>query len=58
MTDSLQSAAMHSATIGHARAQELGIPTEYLSPYTSAWDHLWRLHAHYAFLLGPQPRRS
>lgn len=58
MTDSLQSAAMHSATIGHARAQELGIPTEYLSPHTSAWDHLWRLHAHYAFLLGPQPREN
>ena len=58
MTDSLQSAAMHSATIGYMRAQELGIPTEYLPPHSSAWEHLWRLHAHYAFLLGPQPRTN
>lgn len=58
LTGSLQSSAMHSATIGHARAQELGIPTEYLSPHSSTWDLLWRLHAHYAFLLGPQPREN
>ncbi len=58
MTHSLQSAAMHSATIGHTKAQELGIPAEYLSPHSTVWDHLWRLHAHYAFLLGPQPRKN
>lgn len=58
MTESLQNAAMHSATIGHSRARELGIPTEYLSPHSSTWDLLWRLHAHYALLLGPQPREN
>lgn len=58
LTESLQSSAMHSATIGHARAKELGIPAEYLSPHSQTWDLLWRLHAHYAFLLGPQPREN
>ena len=58
MTDNLQSSAMHSATIGHARAGELGVPAEYMSPHSPTWDLLWRLHAHYAFLLGPQPREN
>ncbi len=31
---------------------------EYLSPHSSAWDHLCRLHARDAFLLGPQPREN
>lgn len=58
MTEDLQSSAVHSATIGHARAKELGIPTEYLSPHSSTWDLLWRLHAHYAFLLSHQSREN
>ncbi len=58
ITRNLQSSAMHSATIGHMRAEELGIPTEYMSPQSETWDLLWRLHAHYAYLLGPQPRNN
>lgn len=58
ITKSLQSSAMHSATIGHSRASELGLPAAYLSPQSQTWDMLWRLHAHYAYLLGPYPRSN
>lgn len=58
ITRNLQSSAMHSATIGHARARELGVPAKYLSSHSQTWDLLWRLHAHYAYLLGPQPREN
>lgn len=58
ITKSLQSSAVHSATIGHSRAAELGLPTEYLAPQSPTWDTLWRLHAHYAYLLGPYPRSN
>ncbi|MCQ3814124.1 MAG: hypothetical protein KTU85_06865 [Acidimicrobiia bacterium] len=51
----LQSHAMHSATIGHHQASQLGLPIEYLSPQSERWQSLWRLHAHYVALAGPYP---
>ena len=45
--ENLQSQAMHSATIGHAKAAELGLPAKYLSPLSEEWNRLWRLHTHY-----------
>ena len=32
LSENLQNQAMHSATIGHAKAAELGIPTHYMNP--------------------------
>ncbi|MXX64981.1 MAG: hypothetical protein F4Z36_07935 [Acidimicrobiia bacterium] len=58
ITKALQSSAMHSATIRYTQAKELGIPTEYLPPHSEIWNLLWRLHAHYAYLLGPRPRNN
>lgn len=58
ITTNLQSSAMHSATIGHAKAKELGVLAEYMSAHSHRWDQVWRLHAQYAFLLGPQPREN
>ena len=48
----LQSHAMHSATIGHQHATELGLPVLYMSSQSDEWDMLWRLHARYVALLG------
>lgn len=56
ITNNLQSSAMHSATIGHARALDLGLPAVYLPPDSIHWDILWRLHAQYAYDVGPHPR--
>lgn len=58
ITKNLQSSAVHSATISHSRAAELGLPAVYMPPRTQVWDMLWRLHAHYAYLLGPYPRSN
>lgn len=48
----LQSHAMHSATIGHQHATQLGLPVLYMSSQSDEWDMLWRLHARYVALLG------
>ena len=48
----LQSHAMHSATIGHQHAKQLGLPVLYMSSQSDEWDMLWRLHARYVALLG------
>ena len=48
----LQSHAMHSATIGHQHATQLGLPVLYMSSKSDEWDMLWRLHARYVALLG------
>lgn len=58
ISSNLQSQALHSATIGYQKARELGIPVKYLPPSSEEWDMLWRLHAHYAYLLGPYPTRN
>lgn len=58
ITKNLQSSAMHSATIGHSRASELGLPIAYMPSRSAEWDLLWRLHTHYAFKLGPHPRNN
>ena len=55
ITRDLQSSPMHSATIGQARASDLGLPAVYMKPKSSEWDTLWRLHAHYAYHFGPSP---
>lgn len=54
----LQSHALHSATIGHQQAKELGLPIRYMSGQSDEWDMLWRLHARYVALLGPYPSES
>ena len=38
---------MHSATIGYTKAEELGLPIEYLDSRSEQWDQLWRLHTDY-----------
>lgn len=53
ITQQLQSHALHSATIGHQQASQLGLPVLYMSPQSDSWDLLWRLHAHYVALHGP-----
>jgi hypothetical protein len=58
ITKNLQSSPMHSATIGHARASDLGLPAIYMRSRSNEWDMLWRLHAHYVFHLGPSPRTN
>lgn len=58
ITEQLQSHALHSATIGHEQAAQLGLPVTYMSPRTDQWDMLWRLHATYVALLGAYPRES
>ena len=58
ITKNLQSSPMHSATIGHARASDLGLPAVYLKPSSRRWDMLWRLHAHYVFHFGPSPQSN
>ena len=52
----LQRHAMHSATIGHLQAEQLGLPVLYMSPQLDDWDMLWRLHTKYVALMGPYPR--
>lgn len=54
----LQSHALHSATIGHQQAKELGLPILYMSGQPDEWDMLWRLHAKYVALLGAYPSES
>ena len=54
----LQSHAMHSATIGHQHATQLGLPVLYMSSQSDEWDMLWRLHARYVALLGAYPSDS
>lgn len=56
--ESLQNQAMHSATIGHAKAVELDIPAEYMSPSSEEWEKLWRLHAYYVAECGPSPHNN
>ena len=58
ITANLQSSPMHSATIGHAKASDLGLPALYMRPHSSEWDMLWRLHAHYVHVLGFPPRSN
>ncbi len=58
ITKNLQSSPMHSATIGHARASDLGLPAIYMRPQSTEWDMLWRLHAHSVYHLGPSPRSN
>ena len=58
ITTNLQSSPMHSATIGHARASDLGLPALYMRPRSSEWNMLWRLHAHYVYLLGSPPKTN
>ncbi|MCY3851422.1 MAG: hypothetical protein OXF75_11595 [Acidimicrobiaceae bacterium] len=54
----LQGQAMHSAAIGHSRAGELGLPTQYLAPQSEQWDMLWRLHTMYVVLRGASSNTS
>ena len=54
----LQSHAMHSATIGHQQAIQLGLPVLYMSSQSDQWEMLWRLHAHYVALMGAYPTDS
>lgn len=54
----LQSHALHSATIGHEQARQLGLPILYMSSQSESWDLLWRLHAHYVALIGAYPSDS
>lgn len=56
ISNNLQNSAMHSATIGHAKASELGLPAVYLQPESQHWDMLWRLHAQYSYDFGPHPK--
>lgn len=58
LSESLQNQAMHSATIGHTKAVELGIPAEYMSPSSEEWDRLWRLHTYYVAEYGPLPHNN
>lgn len=58
ITKNLQSSPMHSATIGHARASDLGLPAVYMQPHSQQWDMLWRLHAHYVYHFGPPPLKN
>jgi len=58
MAKALQGQAMHSATIGHDQAKTLGIPAEYMSPQSTEWDALWRLHTFYVVLLGLRFRET
>ncbi|MCY3952066.1 MAG: hypothetical protein OXG55_00985 [bacterium] len=54
----LQSHALHSATIGHQQAKELGLPILYMPGQSDEWDMLWRLHTRYVALLGAYPNES
>ena len=47
LVKSLQGRSMHSATIGYAKAKELGLPVEYMDSQSEQWDQLWRLHTDY-----------
>lgn len=58
ITKNLQSSPMHSATIGHKRAADLGLPAVYMEPKSPDWDMLWRLHAHCVYHFGPAPRSN
>lgn len=52
LTQGLQGPSMHSATIGHRHAQELGLPVEYADPDSEHWQMLWSLHVSYVVELG------
>lgn len=54
----LQSHALHSATIGHRQATELGLPVLHMTGQSDEWDTLWRLHTRYVALLGAYPSES
>ena len=54
----LQNYALHSATIGHQRARQLGLPVLHMSSQSDQWDMLWRLHARYVAWLGAYPSDS
>lgn len=56
ITGSLLGSAMHSATIVHHRAAELGLPILYTPLHAEPWNRLWRLHAQYEYQLGPSRR--
>lgn len=56
LVKSLQNQSMHSATIGHTKAEALGLPVEYVESQSEQWDQLWRLHTDYVAMPGPSLR--
>ena len=47
ITMNLHNQTVHTATIGHIKAAEFGIPIEYIPFRSEQWNMLWRLHTQY-----------
>ena len=47
IVEELQKHSVHSATINHQSAQDIGLPVEYVELHSEEWDRIWRLHTRY-----------
>ena len=43
----LQKHSVHSATIHHQEASDIGLPVKYVDPFSEKWTRVWRLHTRY-----------
>ena len=54
IVDDLQKHSVHSATIRHRDAYDIGLPVEYVDPFSEQWDRVWRLHTRYVAYYTPR----
>jgi len=47
IVEELQKHSVHSATINHQDARDIGLPVEYVDLHSEQWDRVWRLHTRY-----------
>ena len=47
IVEALQEYSIHSATIHHQEAYDIGLPVEYVDPFSKQWAQFWRLHTRY-----------
>ena len=47
IVEALQEHSIHSATIYHQEAKDIGLPVEYIDLSSEQWAQVWRLHTRY-----------